>query len=233
VTVQLGGSDQWGNITAGTELIRKVRGKRVYGVTFPLITRSDGKKFGKSEEGAIWLNADKLSPYDFYQYLYRTPDADVVKMLQMLTFLDSEEIKEISQPSSVPNRAQQRLATEVTRFVHGEQGLAEALKMTEHAKPGATTRLNRETLEVLAADTASIQLPKQEMMQTPLIDLLVRAEAVASKAEARRMVVNGGVYLNNEKVENVQLVIEPHHVIDGEFLLLGIGKKKKIVIRMQ
>ncbi len=236
VVLQMGGSDQWGNITAGTELIRKMRGESAYGLTFPLLTRSDGKKFGKTEEGTIWLNPEKLSPYDFYQYLYRTPDIDVVKLLRMLTFLDMEEIREIEngmqKKDYIPNTAQKRLADEVTRIIHGETGLQNALRITSAAAPGAKTSLDIATLEALANEALSKTLSKMEVIGVKLIDLLVRVELVPSKSEARRLINGGGVYLNNEKIENENITVENSHLVEGKLFLLGIGKKKKMVVKI-
>lgn len=237
VTLQIGGSDQWGNITAGTELVRKMRNTSVHGLTFPLITRSDGKKFGKSEEGAIWLNADKLPPYDFYQYLYRIPDADLPKLFRMLTFLDMEEIKKIERemrsPEYVPNSAQKRLAEEVTRIVHDDKGVEEALRITKAAQPGSRTTLDRATLLALASEIPTITMPRSDVVGHKLIDFLVASKALPSKSEARRMISGGGIYLNNEKIGNENLLIEDHQLIENEFLLLGVGKKKKIVIHVK
>jgi tyrosyl-tRNA synthetase len=237
VVLQMGGSDQWGNITAGTELVRKMRGANVHGLTWSLLTRSDGKKFGKSEEGAIWLNGDKLPPYDFYQYLYRIPDADIPKMLRILTFLEMEEIKEIEmqmqRPNYVPNTAQKKLAEEVTRIVHGTQGVEEALSITEAARPGSATTLDRATLLRLSSEIPSRVLPRSEVVGTKLSDLLVHAKTLESKSEARRMIFGGGIYLNNEKVTHENLIIENKHLIEGEFLLLGIGKKKKVILQVK
>jgi tyrosyl-tRNA synthetase len=236
VVLQMGGSDQWGNITAGTELVRKMRGASVHGLTFPLLTRSDGKKFGKSEEGAIWLNHDKLPPYDFYQYLYRIGDADVPKMMRMLTFMDIEEIKHIeAQMQSegyVPNSAQKRLAEEITRIVHGEVGLEDALRVTEAAKPGSHTVLDKTTMHALVSELPNEKLPRHHVVEVKYIDLLVHAKILPSKSEARRMISGGGIYLNNEKVEDENLIILNEHLIENEFLLVGIGKKKKVVIQL-
>ncbi len=237
VTPQIGGSDQWGNITAGTELVRKMTGDSVYGMTFPLLTRSDGKKFGKTEEGAIWLNPDRLSPYDFYQYLIRIPDADVPKMLRMLTFLDLEEIREIEAGMEaadyLPNAAQKRLAEEVTRIVHGQEGLDEAVRVTEAAKPGSETALDSATLLALAADLPSKSLAPSEVVGIRLVDLIVDCGLLSSKGEARRMITGGGTYLNNEKITDDQLILSENHLIENQFLLLGIGKKKKLVVRIR
>jgi tyrosyl-tRNA synthetase len=237
VTVQIGGSDQWGNITAGTELVRKLRGDNVHGITFPLITRSDGKKFGKSEEGAIWLNSDKLPPYDFYQYLYRLPDADIPKMLRMLTFLDINEINEIEhsmhRSDYVPNTAQKRLAEEVTYIVHGRAGVEEALAITQAARPGSVTALNRQTFLRLISEIPTNVLPREAVLGAKLVDLLVNSQTLESKSEVRRLISGGGLYLNNEKVTAEHLIIESQHLIDGEFMLLGIGKKKKVILHVK
>lgn len=237
VTLQIGGSDQWGNITAGTELVRKMRGATVHGLTFPLLTRSDGKKFGKSEEGAIWLNSDQLPPYDFYQYLFRIPDADVGKMLRFLTFLEIEEIRQIEQEMKrsdyVPNSAQKRLAEEVTRIVHGEKGVKEAQRITLAAQPGSQTVLDRPTLMALSCEIPSYMLSKTNVFGIKLVDLLVEQKLLTSKSEARRMVKGGGLYLNNEKITDEHLILEEQQLIDEEFLLVGIGKKQKIILRIQ
>lgn len=237
VVLQMGGSDQWGNITAGCELVRKVRSASVYGLTFPLLTRSDGKKFGKSEEGAIWLNEDKLPPYDFYQYLYRLPDADIPKMLRMLTFLEMEEIREIEasmqRSDYEPNSAQRRLAEEVTRLVHGESGLAQAQCVTEAARPGAKTALDKNTMLCLLSEIPNCSLGRSEVVGSKLIDLLVHAKVLTSKSEARRMIAGGGLYLNNEKIDIENFLVSDSHLIEGEFLLLGIGKKKKFILHVR
>lgn len=233
VTLQMGGSDQWGNITAGTELIRKMRGASAFGLTFPLLTRSDGKKFGKSEEGAIWLNPEKLSAYDFYQYLYRTADADVIKLLRMLTFVEMEEIHALEEQmkKGETNRAQKKLAEEVTRMIHGEKGLQEALRITSAAAPGAMTSLDQKTLESLAKEALSATLPSDQVVGKKLTDLLVMLELSGSKGEARRLIEGGGVYLNNDKVEK-DIQIESSHLINDTYLLIGIGKKKKMVLKI-
>ncbi len=190
VEAQMGGSDQW-NITAGTDLIRKACGKAAHGLTFPLITRSDGKKFGKSEQGAIWLSPEKLSPYEFYQYLFRVTDADVARLMRMLTFMDLSEIEQIEQEMAsknyVPNTAQKRLAEEITRLVHGESGLEIALKATQGMMPGADTALDAAALESLGSDVPSRSMPRQEVVGAKLIDLLVLAGLQPSKGQARRL----------------------------------------------
>lgn len=237
VGIQLGGSDQWGNITAGTDLIRKVRGQSAYGITFPLLTRSDGQKFGKSEKGAIWLSSDKLSPYEFYQYLYRVSDADVITLMRMLTFMDMADIRHYEQVMKssdyVPNTAQKRLAEEVTRLIHGEEKLQVALKVTQGAAPGSSTELNAEILESLAKDMPCFTLKLHELLNVKLIDLIVSLGLQPSKSEAKRLIRNGGVYVNNSKVsdENAQIVKE--QLIEGRLLLISLGKKNKVLVRLQ
>lgn len=237
VSVQLGGSDQWGNITAGTELIRKVTGKSGFGVTFPLLTKSDGQKFGKSEKGAIWLSPEKLSPYEFYQHLFRTSDADVIKLMRMLTFMEMDEIREyernLTSPGYVPNTAQKRLAQEVTRIVHGEDALQIALKVTEAAKPGAETNLNVETLEALSKDMPSVQMSIGELVHAKIVDILAKAGLQSSKTEARKLIKNGGVYLNNKQVIDVDAEIKASDLIGEKLLLLAVGKKNKLLVRVQ
>lgn len=236
VEVQLGGSDQWGNITAGTDLIRKVHSKAAHGLTFPLITRSDGKKFGKSEQGAIWLSPEKLSPYEFYQYLFRVTDADVIKLMRMLTFMELEEIqqfeREMTEANYAPNTAQKRLAEEVTRIVHGEQGVQAALKATQGMMPGAETALDAATLESLGSDVPTCSLARGDVVGAKFIDLLIQAGLQPSKGQARRLVENGGAYLNNAKITSADHTITETDLIDQRLLLVAVGKKNKLVVKV-
>ncbi|KAL6010571.1 hypothetical protein ACLOJK_001005 [Asimina triloba] len=238
VNVQIGGSDQWGNITAGTELIRKkLQAEGAYGLTFPLLLKSDGTKFGKSEGGAIWLSPSLLSPFKFYQYFFSVPDSDVVRFLKVLTFLSLEEIAELDkgmkQPGYVPNSAQRRLAEEVTRFVHGEDGLMEALKATEALRPGSETQLDWETSEGIAQDVPSCSSPYDQVLNASLVDMSVSAGLLDSKSAVRRMLNEGGLYLNKKGVESEDKTIEAGDFVDGKVLLLSAGKKNKLVVRMQ
>ncbi|KDP41896.1 hypothetical protein JCGZ_26914 [Jatropha curcas] len=240
VNVQIGGSDQWGNITAGTELIRKILqpdgGTEAYGLTFPLLLKSDGIKFGKSEDGAIWLSPSFLSPYKFYQYFFSVPDADVIRFLKILTFLDLNEIdeleREMKKPGYVPNKAQRRLAEEVTRFVHGEDGLSEALKATEALRPGAETKLDWKTIEGIAEDVPSCSLAYDQVLNLSLVDLSVSAGLLESKSAARRLLKQGGLYLNNSRVDSESKRVEAEDIVDGKVLLLSAGKKNKVVVRI-
>lgn len=237
VNVQIGGSDQWGNITAGTELIRKIlQAEGAYGLTFPLLLKSDGTKFGKSEDGAIWLSPSMLSPYKFYQYFFSVPDVDVVRFLKILTFLSLEEIKELEEgmkrPGYVPNLAQRRLAEEVTCFVHGEEGLLEALKATEALRPGTETRLDWKTIEGIAEDVPSCSLAYDQVLNASLVDLSVSTGLLESKSAARRLLKQGGLYLNNNRVDSEGKRIEAADIVDGKVLLLSAGKKNKMVVRI-
>ncbi|NGX37254.1 MAG: Tyrosine--tRNA ligase [Chlamydiae bacterium] len=237
VVLQMGGSDQWGNITAGTELTRKLTGRTVYGLTWPLLTRSDGKKFGKTEEGAIWLSSKKCSPYQFYQYLVRMPDGDVIRMMKMLTFMELEEINEMEaemkKPGYVSNTAQKRLAEEVTRILHGDEGVKKALKVTEGAAPGKEAILDADVLGEIAQDMPSISLSVKEVVGLRYADLAVVSGLLASKGEANRLVKNGGAYLNNRKITDPGHSVSDHDLIEGKFLLLGAGKKKKVLIKIK
>lgn len=237
VSVQLGGSDQWGNITAGTELTRKLRMRSVHGVTFPLLTTADGRKFGKSETGAVWLAGDKLSPYQFYQHLFRVADADVVKFLKRLTFLPLDEIAEIEaemmRDDYKPNSAQRRLAEEVTRIVHGEKGVASALAATAAAAPGSKAALSVEALEAISGDMPSVTLAKEQVVGSGVIDLMVKSGLQKSKGEARRLVKNGGAYVNNVKVADDRVKVELKDLVGSKLVLLAAGKKNKMLVRIE
>ena len=236
MSVQIGGSDQWGNITAGIELVRKMRAKSVFGITFPLLTRSDGQKFGKSEKGAVWLSPDKCSPYEFYQYFIRVPDADVIKLMRLLTFMDMKEIrdyeKQMSDTDYLPNTSQKRLAEEITRLVHGEEGLQVALKVTLGASPGSETKLDGKTLEAISHDMTSYDISLNDLIGKKIIDLMTLVALQKSKSEARRLILNGGAYLNNEKIVDENEIIDAARLIEGRLLLLSAGKKNKILIRV-
>ena len=240
IQVQVGGSDQWGNILAGTELARKMSGVEdedeakptTFGMTFPLLRKADGTKFGKSESGALWLKASMLSPYKFYQYLLGTTDSDVVKFIKMLTFLPMEEVerieREMGEAGYVPNTAQKILAAEVTKFVHGDEGLRQALSATEALAPGSQTKLSAEALEAAAGDCPTASVTGIVGMLLP--DVMVEVGMQPTKAAVRRMIKGGGVRINNEKVEEELYEIKAEDVIDGKFVLLAAGKKNKMLI---
>lgn len=246
VRVQIGGSDQWGNITAGTELTRKLWKPEygeipmVYGLTFPLLVNSEGQKFGKSEGGVIWLSAEKLSPYKFYQYLYSTTDADVFRFLRILTFLPTEEIDALEEaqrgaPESgyVANTAQRKLAEEVTLFVHGEQGLEQAQKATAALRPGSETLLDTASLEAIASDAPSATLPRSKVVDVLLADVMVAVGLQPSKGAVRRMIKNGGVRMNNSRISDDLRVMKEDDLIGGRLVLLSVGKKNKLLLRVE
>lgn len=237
VTVQLGGSDQWGNITAGIELARKIRSRTLYGITFPLLTTADGKKFGKSESGALWLTPSELSPYEFYQFLFRTPDEDVVKFLKRLTFLPIPDVDAIAASMRttdyVANSAQRLLAEEVTRIVHGDEGVRSALAATAAAAPGSNAVLSVDALEAISADMPSVTLTKDCVIGQGVIQVMVTSGLQKSKGEARRLVKNGGAYINNVKVQNEQAVLGEEHLVGSKLVLLAAGKKNKMLVRIE
>lgn len=235
ITIQMGGSDQWGNIVAGVELIRKVHGKSAFGITFPLLMRSDGKKFGKTEGGAIWLSAEKTSPYEFYQYLYGVPDNDVVTLMKRLTFMPLPEIEQwqetMGRPGYKPGSAQAALASAVTIIVHGEAGLASALAMTRKLAPGGEALLDRESLEALAREGICHEM--EAIIGLKIVDLLVESGLQSSKSEARKLIANGGVSLNNVKISDVAATVTAGDLLEGEFLLLSVGKKQRRLLQIK
>jgi tyrosyl-tRNA synthetase len=236
VCMQIGGSDQWGNITAGIELIRKLTGKSAYGLTLPLLTRSDGKKFGKSEEGAIWLSQEKLSPYKFYQHLVGMPDADVIDLMKKLTFMPVAEVLAIEDSMQkegyVPNTAQKKLAEELTLMLHGKEGLEVALRVTKGAGPGSLAKLTVESLKEIADDMPNVELPFSKVIGSRFVEVAVVSGLLGSKGEGTRLIQNGGAYLNQEKVTEGSRIIDKSDLIGNEFLVLGSGKKKKILLRL-
>ena len=236
VRVQVGGSDQWGNITAGTDLIRRILARDgAYGCTFPLLLKADGRKSGKSEDGAVWLSADRLSPYKFYQYMLQSTDADVIRFMRMLTFMSIDEIegfeRAMEEEGYVPNTAQRRLAEEVTRFVHGEDGLAQALKATEGLKPGADTVLDAATLEALAGDIPTADMARDEVIGKTVVDVFAATGLQKSKGEAKRM-IKARARVNNVKVEAEDAIIAEEDVIEGRVILIAAGKKNKLLVRV-
>lgn len=193
-----------------------------------------GKNLGRLKRGAIWLSEDRLSPYQLYQYLFRVPDADVIRLLKMLTFLDLEEIQTIQyqmQDSSyIPNTAQKRLAEEVVLFVHGKEGVDSALRATEGMSPGSKAQLSGAVLRDLAHDMPNRILSRSEVIGQKFSELTTRLGMTPSKSEASRLIKNGGAYLNNERISDVAFVIEASHLIDETYIVLSTGKKNKMLI---
>jgi tyrosyl-tRNA synthetase len=235
-TLQAGGSDQWGNITAGVELIRRVRGERAYGLVYPLVTSADGVKLGKTEQGAIWLDGKRTSPYRFYQFWLNQQDADVIRYLGYFTWLTQEELVEQEQlvlEHPEQRAAQRRLAREVTRLVHGEQALADAERASQALFGGALDGLNVADIEDVFAEAPASELPRSafEGDGKPILDVLTETAMVKSKGEARRLIAAGGVYINNVRVEDATQTVSATQFIGGRFLVLRTGKKQYHLVR--
>lgn len=232
ITLQIGGSDQWGNLTAGLDLIRKKRDETVHAFTCPLLLKSDGSKFGKSVSGAIWINEEKLSAYDFYQNIVRVSDADVFTLLRQLTSLDLDYIKtlEQQQENNEPNFAQKILAKELTTLVHGDAAFQKALTITEHARPGKNTLLNSESIEMMMKELPTFQITLNDVLDKKLIDLLVYLQLVSSKSEAVRLIKNNGAYINNRKVTDKDYTVQADDIIEAKYLICAAGKKRKAVV---
>ena len=236
-TVQMGGSDQWGNITAGIDLIRRVRGEKAYGIVFPLLTSSSGAKFGKTEEGAVWLDPERTSPYRFYQFWLNADDADVVSYLKLFTLFSSAEVEELAAAlAERPHEraAQKALAEEVTRRVHGETGLGRAQQATQVLFGGVLEGLSGEEIADIFSDVPSYELPRSELEGAgkPVVDLLAESGLASSKGDARRSIQGGGVYVNNVRVEGADARLSADGALEGRFLVLRKGKKNYHLVRL-
>ncbi|MBM7606162.1 tyrosyl-tRNA synthetase [Metabacillus crassostreae] len=230
--LQIGGSDQWGNITAGLELIRKSEeNSKAYGLTIPLVTKADGTKFGKTEGGAIWLDAEKTSPYEFYQFWINTDDRDVVKYLKFFTFLSHQEIEELEgEVASAPEKrlAQKALAEEVTKLVHGEAALQQAIKISAALFSGEIKDLTGNEILEGFKDVPTTEVTENEI---GLIDLLIQAKIAPSKRQAREDITNGAIYINGERIQDLEKIISSDDKIDGKFTVIRRGKKKYFLIK--
>ncbi|MDY0278133.1 MAG: tyrosine--tRNA ligase [Acholeplasma sp.] len=231
-TLQIGGQDQWGNITSGSELIRRIHGadKKVYGLTFPLVTKSDGTKFGKTESGAVWLDPAKTSPYEFYQFWINTPDADVITRLKQFTFLSKEEIQSLEESLiNEPEKrlAQNTLAKEVVEMVHGSEALIKAIRVSEALFSGEIKDLDVEEIEM-----GFKNIPSQTVeSEIGLIDALSELSLVQSNREAREMIKNNAVSVNGERVNDTYFNILKENAIGKKYTILRKGKKKYGVIK--
>lgn len=241
-SLQIGASDQWGNITAGTDLIRRALAQKgtaspAFGLTHPLITRSDGQKFGKTEQGTIWLSADKTSPYQLYQFFISAPDDQVISWLQYLSFLPMEEILELkAQMKSEPHKkaAQLALAESVTKIVHGEAELDRAKKATQALFGTEIQALDLRTLEeVFSASPMTIKSKSDLSEGMPLLDLLAETGLFQSKGAARKEMTAGGVYLNNERISDANIRIEAKDLIADAALVLRKGKKNYHLVKFE
>ncbi len=222
----MGGSDQWGNIVSGIELIRRVEGAECYGLTFPLVTTNDGKKMGKTEKGALFLDPEMTSPYEFFQYFRNVADADVLRFLLMFTFLPVEECRRLgSLKDAALNEAKERLAWEVTSLIHGKEEANKALAAARAAFRGEgdatqlpTTEIDRERLDVGIG----------------ALDLFVASGLAPSKNEARRLIQQGGASVNGTKVENERQVFSAKDMVEGA-MMLRAGKKRvaRVVVKKE
>ena len=235
-TLQMGGSDQWGNIVAGIELIRKLRGTRCYALVSPLVTTSAGIKFGKTEAGSVWLDANLTSPYRFYQFWYNTDDRDVVKYLKFFTMLNRQEIAALEAlTASAPEKreAQKRLAEEVTLMVHGEYNLRKAIQASQVLFGGEIADLNASEVLDIFADVPSSDIPWASFAGDgmPLVDLVIACGFAPSKGAARRLIEAGGIYVNNRRVADVQATIDLSALIEGQYLVLRKGAREYHLVR--
>ncbi|MBD5637206.1 tyrosine--tRNA ligase [Clostridium botulinum] len=220
--MELGGDDQWSNILAGVDLIRRKESKSAYGMTFTLLTNSEGKKMGKTESGALWLDPEKTSPYEFYQYWRNVADADVEKCLRLITFLPMDEVRRLSSLEGAEiNEAKKVLAFEVTKLIHGEEE-------AEKAKVAAEALFGGNAKDLGNMPTAYIG---KDDLNNPLVDLLLKCEIFLSKSEARRLIKQGGLYVNDEKVTDINLVVTEEHVTeDGIMIRRGKKNFNRIVV---
>lgn len=226
--LQIGGTDQWGNITAGLELIRKKIGGQAYALSFPLVTDSQGKKLGKTADGAIWLDANSTSPYQFHQYFLNTDDKDVVNLLKIFTFLERSEIEEIAKSViSAPERreAQKRLADEVCTLVHGKEATEAAKKSAQVLFGGSLEGLKQEDLESIFADVPSASISSAEYKEMGILDLITASKLVSSKSEGRRMIDSGAIYINNIRATSDHEKPSGASAPIGNLLVLRSGKK--------
>ncbi len=236
-TLQMGGSDQWGNITAGIDLLRRMRGQRAYGITLPLITGPAGEKFGKTAAGAVWLDPERTSPYRFYQFWINTGDDDVIRYLKFSTLLSRAEIAELgdSLKSNPQERAAQRaLAEHVTRAVHGESGLDKAVQATRALFGGDVSGLGASDIEDIFADVPSSKVSKSELEGEgkPIVDFLVEAGVATSKGDARRSIEGGGIYANNRRISEPDACLTNDDAVEGRYLILRKGKKRYHVVEV-
>ncbi|MCB6841018.1 tyrosine--tRNA ligase [Weissella viridescens] len=236
VRLQLGGSDQWGNITGGVDLIHKLEGSdaEAYGLTVPLLLKSDGTKFGKTEGGAVWLDPEKTTPFEFYQFWLNTADDDVEKMLKFFTFLPEAEIDELvaeTKTDAAARKAQRRLAEEVTEFVHGKAALETAEKMTDVLFGNAdVASLSTDDVAALAGNVPTFEIGNEPV---GILDLVVAAGLETSKTRARESVTNGAIRINGEQIKDVETIIDPKAAFDGKYVIVKRGKKKWAVGKVQ
>ena len=229
--IQVGGSDQWGNITSGIELMRRMYGQtEAYGLTIPLVTKSDGKKFGKSESGAVWLDADKTSPYEFYQFWINQSDHDVIKFLKYFTFLNKEEIERLeASRDEQPHlrEAQKALAENVTKLIHGQDALDDAIRISQALFSGDLKSLSAKELKEGFKDVPQVELSADN---TNIVEALVETGISSSKRQAREDVNNGAIYINGERQQDVNYNLSSEDKIENAFTIIRRGKKKYFMV---
>ncbi|WP_412989521.1 tyrosine--tRNA ligase [Pediococcus siamensis] len=236
VQLQIGGSDQWGNITAGIDLIHKIEGPDtdVFALTIPLMLKADGTKFGKTAGGAVWLDPKKTSPYEFYQFWINQDDRDVVKYLKYFTFLDEAEIEELAEKvRTEPEKreAQRRLAEEVTKFVHGPQAVVEAQHITKALFSGEVQDLTADEIEQGFKNMPTVEVAnKKENIVLWLVD---DTKIEPSRRQAREDVKNGAIRINGEKVQDVEAEVDPNTHFDGKYVIVRRGKKRYFLVKIK
>lgn len=232
--VQIGGSDQWGNITTGLEMIRKIQQDeeaKAYGFTIPLITKADGTKFGKTAGGAIWLDAEKTSPYEFYQFWINTADADVVNYLKVFTFLEREQIEalEISVKEEPHLRkAQRTLGEEMTKLVHGEEALDQAIRISEALFSGDLKALSIDEMRDAFKDVPSADMPKEDKN---IVDFIVEAKISSSKRQGREDVTNGAISINGERIKDTAYTITEADRLEDQFTIVRRGRRNYTMVQ--
>jgi len=236
-TLQIGGSDQWGNITAGIDLIRKLRGAQAHALVMPLLTTASGAKFGKTEAGAVWLDATRTAPFSFYQFWLNTDDRDVVTYLKFFTFMDREAIEELQQTverAAERREAQRVLAQEVTRLVHGEEHVRKAERASSVLFGEDIATLSVDEVLAIFHDVPSTELPGHELPSEGIgvVDLVARVKLAASKSDARRLVQSGGVYVNNRRIGDPQAKLSRADAIEGRLFVLRKGQRQNHLVRL-
>lgn len=231
--VQIGGSDQWGNITTGLEVIRKMHDEEVkaYGFTIPLVTKADGTKFGKSAGGAVWLDAKKTSPYEFYQFWINAADADVIKYLKIFTFLSREEIEALEtsvQEEPHLRKAQKTLAEEMTRLIHGEASLEQAIRISAALFSGDLKALTASEMKDAFKDVPTVEMKKEDMN---IVDFIVQAGVSPSKRQAREDVTNGAISFNGERITETDFTVGAEQRLEDAFTIVRRGKKKYSMVK--
>ncbi len=235
--LQMGGSDQWGNITAGADLIRRVRGAKAHALVWPLLMTSSGTKFGKTETGTIWLDAKRTSPYRFYQFWLNTEDRDVVNYLKYFTLLTQPEIEDLAASLAAhpeKREAQKKLAQEVTRLVHGLEALNKAEQVSRILFGEVISNLSLQDLLDVFADVPSVTLSRSQFEGQGLsvVDVIAVAGLAPSKGEAKRLIQGGGVYLNNVRVSDIKNVVTLNEAVEGQALILRKGQKEYRMVRL-